>query len=310
MKNKNYEAKTLYELYSRLGLSIKNIQSVESFTIHNLRDTGFTLPYQSPSFRPDYFSFLFIKNGMGKYTIDDHAFDVFSRSIYFTNPSNYRTFSWTAIEDIYLITFDEDFLKRYVTSHIFEEFPFLLNDIIGPKVIDDNFYAIVAGLVSDMEKEYVKETAEKFKIIGLFLGVLLHRVKEVFWQEECSVHKETRSSQIVKTFKATLDRHYSDIIDGKTKETWGLKEYANMQRLHPHYFSTVIKNQTDKTVSYWITEKRIRTARLLLMKSNFSIKMIAFRLGFSDVSHFSNFFKKNVSISPTEYRKQYKSRLF
>jgi len=104
MKKDNQEAKSLYDLYKHLDLPVDLIQTSEGFAILNLKDVGFEVPYQSPSFRPDYFSFLFIKDGIGKYSIDEHTFQVTHHSIYFTNPSNYRTFSWAKIDEIYLIT--------------------------------------------------------------------------------------------------------------------------------------------------------------------------------------------------------------
>jgi len=84
----NQEARSLYDLYKHLDLPIDLIQTSEGFAILNLKDVGFEVPYQSPSFRPYYFSFLFIKNGIGKYTIDEQTFQVTPYSIYFVDPNN------------------------------------------------------------------------------------------------------------------------------------------------------------------------------------------------------------------------------
>jgi AraC family transcriptional activator of pobA len=52
-----------------LDLPVDRLQPTAGFTILNLKDVGFELPDQSPSFRPEYFSFLFVKDGVGQYTI-------------------------------------------------------------------------------------------------------------------------------------------------------------------------------------------------------------------------------------------------
>jgi len=61
MKNDNPEAKLLYDLYRHLNFPVDLIQISEGFTILNLKDVGFEVPYQSPSFRSDYFPFLLLK---------------------------------------------------------------------------------------------------------------------------------------------------------------------------------------------------------------------------------------------------------
>jgi hypothetical protein len=91
VKQGSHAVKTLSDLYLQLGLPVDSIHASAGFSIHNLKNTGFQLPYQSPSFRPNYFSFLFVKDGAGKYAIDQYEFEVSPHSIYFTNPSNYRT---------------------------------------------------------------------------------------------------------------------------------------------------------------------------------------------------------------------------
>jgi AraC-like DNA-binding protein len=79
MKEKEIISKTLYDLYSDLGLPVDLIHQDSGFTIHNLKDIPFKLPYQSPVFRPNYFSFVFVKNGSGQYTIDENLHhDIFN----------------------------------------------------------------------------------------------------------------------------------------------------------------------------------------------------------------------------------------
>ena len=113
------DSNSLFDLYTALQLPVDLFDLTEGFTIFNLHDIGFKLPYQSKSYRPNFFSFLFVNDGIGCYTIDDKTFTVQPYSIYFTNPSNYRTFSWQEINNILLITFDETFLKKYIaiTKH-------------------------------------------------------------------------------------------------------------------------------------------------------------------------------------------------
>ncbi|WP_109435816.1 AraC family transcriptional regulator [Aquimarina sp. AU119] len=305
MKNENPQAKSLYELYLHLGLSVDLIQPSEGFAILNLKDINFKLPYQSPSFRPDYFSFLFVKNGQGKYTIDEHSFGVQQHSIYFTNPSNYRTFSWEKIEEIYLITFDETFLKQYINKDIFSGFPFLLTETISPKIVSDEFYSEVEHVYLNIHNEYTNQSTDKYRIVGHLLAVMLYKIKAYFWKDYNPIYEGNRSSQIVKSFKRLLEKHYRDLIMGKIETVFRVQDYASAQNLHPNYLSNIIKTKTGKTVTTWIADKSISEAKSLLQNSSMSIKEITYRLGFSETAHFSNFFKKHTKISPAQYRKEH-----
>jgi AraC-like DNA-binding protein len=84
-----------------------------------------------------------------------------------------------------------------------------------------------------------------------------------------------------------------------------VQDYADEQNLHPNYLSNVIKSKTGKPIGTWIAEKTIAEAKSLLQNSSTSIKEIAFILGFSESSHFSNYFKKYTDTSPVLYRKQH-----
>ncbi|RAJ91053.1 AraC-like DNA-binding protein [Larkinella arboricola] len=301
------EVKTLYDLYRQLNVSGNLVQSSEVFTIHNLVDIGFKLPYRSQPFRPNYFSFLFVKNGVGAYTIDDQTFHAEPYSIYFTNPSNYRTFSWEKIEEVYLITFDEDFLRKYLREDVFDNFPFLLTETLSPKNATPSFYAKVEEIYLLMYREYHAGGANKYKIIGNLLSVLLFYIKEYFWEEYNPIYEGNRKSQIVKSFKQLLEKHYRDLTVGKIEVAYGVQDYAAAQGLHPSYFSSVIKSKTGKPIVHWIGEKTTSIAKSMLQNSQTSIKEITYRLGFSETAHFSNHFKKHTGISPTQYREHYQN---
>lgn len=302
MKSNNPKVKSLYDLYKHLGLPVHLIQPSEGFTIHNLKDVGFNLPYQSPSFRPEYFSFLFVKDGMGQYTIDEYSFKTEPHFIYFTNPSNYRSFGWSRIEEIYLITFDEAFLKEYVSKEIFEEFPFLLTETISPRMVTDDFYQSVENIYLQIHGEYFSQSPDKYKIIGHLLAVILHWIKGYFWKDYNPIYEGNRGSKIVKSFKHLLEKHYRELNAGNIETVFRVQDYADAQHLHPNYLSNVIKSKTGKPIALWIADKTVAEAKSLLQNTPLSIKEITYKLGFTETAHFSNYFKKRTGTSPVQYR--------
>ena len=305
MLQETFESGSLLELYQQLNLSVDQFDATEGFTIFNLNNVGFELPYESAAYRPNFFSFLFVKDGAGKYVIDDHTFEVQQHSVYFTNPSNYRTFSWERIADIYLVTFDEAFLKKYLGPDVFGEFPFLLTETVEPRVVTGEFYAGLEWIYLGLEREYHHDAGPaKYKILGHLLGVLLLKIKAYFWHDYNPLQEGSRGSQIVAGFKRLLEQHYRDLASAKTDRVFHIPDYAELLHLHPNYLSNVIRVKTGKPIAAWIAEKTMAEATALLINPATPVKEISYRLGFSEVAHFSNYFKKHTGLSPTAFRKQ------
>lgn len=82
-----------------------------------------------------------------------------------------------------------------------------------------------------------------------------------------------------------------------------LTEMAEMTHLSPQYLSTLFHEETGQTISAYIQAQKLKLAQNLLMNSTKNISEIAAYLDFNDAHYFSNFFKKNMSITPTAYRK-------
>ena len=298
------ESASLYDLYKTLGLSVDLINPKSQFTVHDLHTLLTELPYTSPHFRPNYFAFTFIKDGHGRYTVDELAFDLQPLTVYFTNPGNYRTFHWQDIQEAWHITFNEAYLKANVHPNIFAEFPFLLTETVRPQTLAPAVYREFEELYGLIAKEYQGNSAYKDRIIGSLFVVLLLKIKEYFWTDYNPIYEGNRSSQIVKTFKRDLEDHYRDLLSGNAEKAFRVADYAARQHLHPNYLTNVIKAKTGKSISTWITGKTITEAKSLLLNSGLAIKEIAYRLGFSESTHFSNYFKKYTDLSPAQFRRQ------
>lgn len=296
---------TLKEQYIYFGLPDELIDEKTDFAIHNLKEIHADLPYHSPVFRPNFFSFVFVKDGSGKYTTDELVFDTVPGTIYFTNPGHYKSYNWQRIGEIYLITLSESFLKENVHPDIFEEFPFLLAETVQPRVLSPDAFSEFEQLYLQILKEYQSAGTYRNRVIGTLFVVVLLKVKEYFWKDYNPIYEGNRSSQIVKEFKRMLEKHYRDLGAGSMEKAYRVQDYADAQSLHPNYLSNVIKIKTGKPIGTWIAEKTITEAKSLLQNSSISIKEIAYRLGFSESTHFSNYFKKHTDLSPALFRKQH-----
>ena len=77
-----------------------------------------------------------------------------------------------------------------------------------------------------------------------------------------------------------------------------------MVNISPYYFSKLFKEATGENFIEYLTNIRIDKAKELLEKSDLSMKEICAMCGYSDPNYFSRTFKKNVGLTPTEYKEK------
>ncbi len=97
-------------------------------------------------------------------------------------------------------------------------------------------------------------------------------------------------------------RRFNLLVEANFKSEHSVGFYAQQLCKSPKTLSNLFAIFNQKTPSQVIQERIIAEAKRLLCYTDRSIKHITFELGFEDVSYFSNFFKKNSGISPSDFR--------
>lgn len=292
------------DLYKTLGLEIE--QDID-FTVMSIPDIHEEIPFKSPKLRADYFSFILTKEGSGIYYLDENKFPYSSKTFYFTNPGHLKSYELEDTKEALIITLTEKFLRENVHLEIFSEFPFLLAEIVPPKKLSDYEFEDYEILYHQIIKEFEKNSTYKNKILGNLFTILLLKVKENFWSDYDPIEEGNRDSQIVKSFKQLLELKFKEILKSEHSENkLQVQEIAKELNMHPNYLNSVLKNKTGRTVNDWISKRTLSVAKTLLSNTSFTSKEIAYKLGFSEPTHFSRFFKKHTKFTPGAFRKSNK----
>ena len=81
-----------------------------------------------------------------------------------------------------------------------------------------------------------------------------------------------------------------------------LRDLAKHCRLTPQYLSTLFHKETGRTISEFIKNEKLETAKQMLSYSEYTLLEIASYLAFSSHSSFTFHFRKLYGITPSEYR--------
>lgn len=206
---------TLQAQYQDLGWPVEQMEAQDDFTIFNLAELGQPMPFRSPPSRLNFFVFNFLKSASGHYVVDEQRFAMRPGTIYFTNPGHTRSFEYQVLEEAYLITLSEDFLREHVHPNVFEEFPFLLAETFPALPVAPAVFAEFERIYLQLHQEYRARSPFRQRLIGHLFLVLLLKLNEHFGLDYNPIYEGNRGSAIVRRFRQLLDQHYQDLRHGR-----------------------------------------------------------------------------------------------
>ena len=83
-----------------------------------------------------------------------------------------------------------------------------------------------------------------------------------------------------------------------------LDDVSRQVNISPYYFSKIFKEESGLNFIEYLTNIRIDKAKELLSETDMSIKEVCATCGYTDPNYFSRSFKKNVGVTPTEYKER------
>ncbi len=81
-------------------------------------------------------------------------------------------------------------------------------------------------------------------------------------------------------------------------------DFANQLNVHVNHLNRAVKETIQKTTSQLIAERLLIESKIMLKLSKWNVGDIAYALGFKEVTHFNNFFKKHLRITPMKFRNE------
>ncbi|HEY1463441.1 MAG TPA: helix-turn-helix domain-containing protein [Terriglobales bacterium] len=97
-------------------------------------------------------------------------------------------------------------------------------------------------------------------------------------------------------------------VEANLAEKVTLETVATLCGLGRYQFSRAFKRAHGTTFREFVIIHRIHRAKQMLCFANVSITEVAFSVGFNDLSHFAQMFRRYVGVRPSEYSKGQKPR--
>lgn len=80
-------------------------------------------------------------------------------------------------------------------------------------------------------------------------------------------------------------------------------DFAQKLDIHVNHLNRSVKAINNKSTSIIIRDRILAESIHLLKQTDWNVSEIAYALGFTEVTHFNNFFKKGMNMNPSQFRK-------
>lgn len=266
---------------------------MNQISIQNISSSKFLKTLNCPFYQ------ILVFNGSAKFEINLIQYGCSGCTILFLTP--YQQFRWLDSNEteLKMIQFHGDYYCIEYHKNIISCNGILFNNIYEKPFFNINkfYYDEIVNTIYKMENELKNEIVSPFtdSIVKSYLQLIL------------SISSKEKSKYITDLNPNDLPNkdlvYFQDLVEKYYKTERSMTFYAAEFSLSTDTFSKKIKKHFSKSPSQIINERVILEAKKLLHLTYKTIKEIAQDLNFEDEFYFSRFFKKNVGVSPSLYRK-------
>lgn len=295
------KVETLEEFYKRkfdwMPDNIRN--EIGHFNIFKLEPLIGGKSQPVPYRRRDYYKIMLVM-GNSKVHYADKVVEVKKQALSFSNP--HIPYKWEHLDNFragcYCV-FNHHFFHLYgnLTQYeVFQPNGTHIFELTEEQVI--HVQAIFEKISSEINSDYV----HKYDVIRTLVFELLHygmKMQPTAEIEKPTIHASQRISTL---FLELLERQFPIDENHQAVTLRSASDFARQLNVHVNHLNRAIKETTEKTTSQLIAERVLQEAKILLKHSAWTVSEIAYALGFREVTHFNNFFKKHASLSPLKFR--------
>ncbi|SHM97489.1 transcriptional regulator, AraC family [Chitinophaga jiangningensis] len=265
-------------------------------TITAFKNTG-VMPYN----RRSYYKISMI-SGRNRAEYADKVIEIENNALLFASPKiPYHYVPQDENQSGYFCIFTEEFLVPTKSGVVLDELPIFKSGEVPIFKVNEEEAEEITGIFKKMYREISSDYAFKYDLLRTYLMEVIH-----FGQKlqplGTTQPAHSAATRISSLFIELLERQFPVEPPQQRLQLRTAKDFADRLAVHVNHLNKVLKENTGKTTTELISSRIVQEAKILLKQTNLSISEIAYGLGFEEVAHFSNFFRKQTNISPAGYR--------
>lgn len=271
------------------------------FNVFNFNPGKEGNPPNLPYSKKDYYKITLIKgSGSGVFLYADREIEIENYSIIFSNPQ--IPYGWSQKEnfsDGFVCVFDQAFFHQYGSINGYSVFQ-PGNNIYQ---LNEEQFAQLEAVYKRMFEELEGDFVHKYDLLRTLVYELVLYTMKMKPASKLNGQPTNASVRISTLFTELLERQFPIDDINQPLALRAASDYAENLNVHVNHLNRALKETAHKTTTQLIIERILQEAKVLLRQSSLTVSEIAYALGYAEVTHFNNLFKKYLNTTPTNYRK-------
>lgn len=265
--------------------------------VHEPVEPGRTrsLPYK----RRDFFKIMLVVGDIDMHYAD-RVVSVKKQALFFSNPQiPYKCENLERIKTGFYCIFNQHFFHKFGDLNQYPVFQPTGNRVFE---LTDGQVEQVGAVYQKMFDEIRSDYVYKYDVLRNLVFELLHFAMKMQPAAPADHQRINASQRIATLFLELLERQFPIDENHPKVSLRSASEFAQQLNIHVNHLNRAVKAVTDKTTTQIIGERILQEAKIMLRHSNWNVSEISDALGFAEVTHFNNFFKKHAGLSPLKFR--------
>ena len=241
-----------------------------------------------------FYDIVFIEKGKGSFSLDDNKMAIGPGTIIFTSPGQVRRWNVKQPVSGYTVFFEKDFLNLFFTDDLFLYRFQYFHQYSRPTNIKmpSKTFRQTLKLVKSLEEEFGQLQNDSNHLLRAILYQLLV-ILDRYYAATYHVKSDTHVNPIFFRFRSLIEKEFSSHRHVST--------YSQMLKISSVQLNKICRKYSGLSAQQMIHHKLISEIKRQL-RSNKSVKEIAYEFDFSDPSNFNRFFKKLTGTTAQQYR--------
>ncbi|MDO1444987.1 helix-turn-helix transcriptional regulator [Rhodocytophaga aerolata] len=294
---------SLEEFYNQVNRLIPQELSKEigHFNVFNIEDLNAKGTSVMPYNRRAYYKISLI-SGRNRAEYADKVISIENNALLFATPKvPYHWIPEDTKQSGYFCIFTDEFLLPAKSGVVLDDLPIFRSGGYPVFQVTEEDKEDILSIFKKMNKEITSNYVYKYDLLRNYVLELIHFGQKL--QPVTSLYPtHTASARVSSLFIELLERQFPIESPHQKLHLRTAKDYADRLSVHVNHLNKVLKENTGKTTTDIIKNRVAQEAKILLKQTDWNISQIAYCLGFEEVAHFSNFFKKQTSVAPIIFR--------
>lgn len=243
-----------------------------------------------------------LMGGRSRTEYADKVIDIDKNALVFASPK--LPYHWVPKDfdqSGYFCVFTDEFISQTPNGEPLDSLPIFKGGGFPAFGVSETETADITAIFKKMQKELSSDYIYKEDLLKNYILELIHYGQKLQpFEAQYPTHDVT--TRVSTLFIELLERQFPIASPQKRLKLRTAKDYADHLSVHVNHLNRVLKEHTGQTTTSLISSRVIKEAKFLLKQTNQNISEIAYLLGFEEVAHFSNFFRKQTTVSPMTFR--------